>query len=138
VSALLRGDGVGPLELDAAAGRVLAAVRGTLEDATGRWLLGRRVDARSEYALRTAAGESVRLDRVFRAGTEPLSEGDECLWVIDYKTGSHGSAGLEPWLAEEQEKYRGQMETYARALGQSGVRVGLWFPIVRRLVWWIV
>jgi len=105
-------------------------------------VLGAHEGASSEYAL-TAWGErrsSVRLDRVFRAGETPLADGDNCLWIIDYKTTTHGRGGVEEFLAEERVKYGPQMLAYARMM-QSEVergrlRVGLYYPMLQRLVWW--
>jgi ATP-dependent exoDNAse (exonuclease V) beta subunit len=123
--------------------RVQNALRDTLKDAQGLWLLSAHEGAASEYAL-TAWGDrrsSVRLDRVFRAGEAPLAVGDDCLWIIGYKTTTHGSAGVEEFLAKERLKYEPQMRTYAQMM-QSEVkpgrlRVGLYYPMLPRLVWWI-
>ena len=138
--AVLRGDGLAPGPVETLAGRVLLAVTTTLRDPVGRWLLGARVDARSEYALHTAdeGWSRVRMDRVFRAGATPEAAGAECLWIVDYKTGSHGAEGVDAFLDRERAKYAEQMERYARAIGDVEVRVGLWYPMVGRLVWWVV
>ena len=140
IAAVLRGDGLLPAVVERLAGRVVAALTNTLREPVGQWLLGARVDARSEYALTlwNERWSRVRIDRVFRAGVMPAAEGAECLWVVDYKTGSHGAERVEVFLESERAKYAGQMETYARALGPEEVRVGLWYPMVGRLVWWIV
>jgi hypothetical protein len=48
---------------------------------------------------------------------------------------------VEEFLAEEQAKYGAQMETYARMMqdrAQDGsLRVGLYYPMLARLVWWV-
>ncbi len=49
--------------------------------------------------------------------------------------------GADRWrtyLQEEREKYAGQMEGYARAFPGEEVRVGLWYPMLGRLEWWVV
>ena len=137
IAAVLRMDGLAPAVVERQAGRVVLALTNTLRQPVGRWLLGTRVEARSEYALRLAGGSQVRMDRVFRAGAVPEREGSEYLWIIDYKTGSHGAEGVDVFLERERVKYAAQMGAYARASGETGVRVGLWFPMVGRLVWWI-
>jgi hypothetical protein len=76
----------------------------------------------------------VRLDRVFRAGAAPLSEGSGCLWIVDYKTTTHGAEGVEEFLAKERIKYAPQMEAYARVM--KGARVGLYYPMLPRFIWW--
>ncbi len=147
IAAVLRGEGLGPDAVDRLSAQVRTALRNALQDAEGLWVLGGHGWARSEYAL-TAWGEkrsSVRLDRVFRAGEEPLAGGEGCLWIVDYKAAAHGRAGVEEFLAEERVKYGAQMETYARVVrgetraevGAGGLRVGLYYPMLARLVWWV-
>lgn len=139
VSAVLRGDGLRPAEVETNARRVLAAVATTLREPVGTWLLGAREEARTEYGLTVwdERANRVRMDRVFRAGASPQADGHEYLWIVDYKTGSHGSEGVEAFLEAERAKYAGQMERYARALGGRDIRLGLWYPMIGRLVWWI-
>jgi len=138
-AAMLRGDGLPPAMVEALAGRVVVALSNTLKDATGRWIVGAGVDARSEYALTVVAERSrkVRMDRVFWAGASPGAQGSECFWIVDYKTGSHGAEGVDAFLEREHARYLGQMEDYARARGMTQVRVGLWYPMLGRLIWWI-
>ncbi len=83
------------------ASRVKSALENMLRDPHGLWVLGARQDGASEFALTSweERRSSVRLDRVFRAGREPLVEGDECLWIVDYKTTTHGLEGVEAFLA---------------------------------------
>ncbi len=126
--ALLAESGVGP---DALAGQTeesLAAVRETLEDPRGRWILAEHHPwARSEYRLSGRIdGELVQgvVDRCFLddAGT---------LWIVDFKAGRHEGAGLEAFLDREQERYRAQLERYAALAGpdhDGPVRLGLYFP----------
>ncbi len=113
-----------------------------LKDPVGRWILKVHEDATSELALTSweERRSGVRLDRVFWAGDEPLSEGRDYLWIVDYKTATHGREGMEEFLAEERAKYEAQMNAYAqmmkdRAL-EGRLRVGLYYPMLTRLVWW--
>ena len=139
VAAVLRADGLRPADVEANARRVIAALSTTLREPVGLWLLEARADARSEYALTVfnEGWQRVRMDRVFRAGASPGEAGDGFLWIVDYKTGSHGSGSLETYLQEERGKYVGQMEGYARAFPGEEVRVGLWYPMLGRLEWWV-
>jgi ATP-dependent exoDNAse (exonuclease V) beta subunit len=114
----------------AAADRVQEAVRRTLADERGRWLLkSEHRDAQSELAL-TGIVEgrivSVVIDRSFvdAAGER---------WIVDYKTSSHEGAGRDEFLDRERERYRGQLERYAllmRGLGSEPIRLGLYFPLL--------
>jgi ATP-dependent helicase/nuclease subunit A len=142
-SALLRADGLAPAVVERLAQRVIDAVATMLADPDGRWILGvdtPLVEARSEVALMVWEEDwtSVRLDRVFRAGATPREAGSECLWIVDYKTTTHGAGGADAFLEEERAKYRPQLEAYARTIGGSNgeVRLGLYYPLLGRLDWW--
>jgi ATP-dependent helicase/nuclease subunit A len=118
---------------------VLEGLTNTLSDREGAWVLGARDGGVSEFALTSwrERRSSVRLDRMFRAGDEPVAAGTECLWIVDYKTTTHGSAGIEEFLAGEKEKYGPQLEAYARMMrGGDRIRVALYYPMLPRLVWW--
>jgi ATP-dependent exoDNAse (exonuclease V) beta subunit len=114
----------------AAVRRVAAAVRRTIEDERGRWLIDpRHLSSDSELALTGRVdGEivSVVVDRTFvdEHGTR---------WIVDYKTSSHEGAGLDAFLDSEQARYRPQLERYAallRHLGPEPIRFGLYFPLL--------
>jgi ATP-dependent helicase/nuclease subunit A len=142
IAAILRGEGLPQVSAKKLALRVQSALRDTLHDPEGLWVLGTHEGAASEYALTAWQDKrsSVRLDRVFRAAEQPLSAGDDCLWIVDYKTTTHGSKGVEEFLAEERAKYEPQMLAYAqmmRSKSQPGkLRVGLYYPMLPKLVWW--
>ncbi len=114
----------------AAVRRVAAAVRRTIDDERGRWLIDPRHEyAQSELALTGRVdGEvvSVVIDRTFvdEHGTR---------WIVDYKTSSHEGASLDTFLDSEQARYRPQLERYAalmRHLGHEPIRLGLYFPLL--------
>jgi ATP-dependent exoDNAse (exonuclease V) beta subunit len=114
----------------AAVERVVTAVRRTLDDERGRWLLApHHASAANELALTGRIdGEivSVIIDRTFvdESGTR---------WIVDYKTSSHEGADLEGFLSSEEERYRPQLERYAalmRRIGSEPVKLGLYFPLL--------
>ncbi|MEO6981724.1 MAG: 3'-5' exonuclease, partial [Edaphobacter sp.] len=142
IAAVLRGDGVPPASLERRVAQVKTALTNALQDAEGLWILAALDEAASEYALTswTESRRSVRLDRVFRAGPEPLATGRECIWIVDYKTTTHGREGVDAFLEGERAKYGPQMEAYARMM-QAGeptreIRVGLYYPMLPKLIWW--
>jgi ATP-dependent exoDNAse (exonuclease V) beta subunit len=141
ISAVLRSDGVAIASVERLTSRVIVALENTLRDAEGRWILEARADASTEFALTSwvEARRSLRLDRIFRAGTTPLFAGDNCLWIVDYKTSTHGREGVEEFLASEREKYEPQMAAYARMMRETAenIRVGLYYPMLARLAWWV-
>ena len=66
-----------------------------------------------------------------------MAEGSDCLWIVDYKTTAHQGEGVDEFLAKERAKYSAQMEAYARVMKVAEVRVGLYYPMLPRLVWWV-
>jgi ATP-dependent helicase/nuclease subunit A len=125
---LLHEAGLGPAELDAALARCSAALQRTLADARGRWLLDSgHTHSASELRI------SGRLDGRLVDGIVDRSFVDESgvLWIVDYKAGRHEGAELEAFLDREQERYRAQLERYARLLATrhaGPIRMGLYFP----------
>jgi hypothetical protein len=138
----LRAEGLPPASVQRLQPLVRTALENTLRDTQGLWILATHEEAASEYAwvAMEEAFRSVRLDRIFRAGREPGAQGDECVWIVDYKTASHGSVGMERFLEAEQRKYGPQMETYARMMREASdtaeIRLGLYYPLLSKLVWW--
>jgi ATP-dependent exoDNAse (exonuclease V) beta subunit len=109
---------------------ILTALRRTLADERGRWILSSaHREAYSEWELSGVSGgrlRSAKIDRSFvdESGTR---------WVIDYKTSSHEGGDLAGFLAQEVERYRPQLEGYvglAQALGPEPVRAALYFPLL--------
>jgi ATP-dependent exoDNAse (exonuclease V) beta subunit len=105
---------------------VATALKNAISDERGRWVLGPHPEARSEHRIRvTGAGgaNTYIVDRIFRT-----AEGVR--WIVDYKTSRHEGADREPFLDREQERYRSQLEAYARAIAQGGATLGLYFPLL--------
>jgi ATP-dependent helicase/nuclease subunit A len=126
--------GVDRADLPVAAERVVAALVAALEDPQGRWLLARHDEARSELrvTVRSELGlEHLRLDRTFVA--------DGARWIVDFKTGEHEGGDVEAFLASEVERYRPQLERYARALAAFDprpIKIALYFPLLKALRAW--
>ncbi len=143
ISALLRSAGISPRELTRLTREVESALTNTLLDPTGLWILHPCPAAATEFSRNLwheGQPQTVRVDRIFLAGPEPLSEGTDCLWLVDYKTTTHGRANLPKFLEDQRQQYAAQLETYARAFhGHAGTtltRVALYFPLLRELVSW--
>jgi ATP-dependent exoDNAse (exonuclease V) beta subunit len=125
----LAAEGVDPGTLDAATRNVLDAIGAVSRDPRGRWLFDpAHEEAVSEWPLAaTEDGDVVHvtLDRSFIA--------DGVRWIVDFKTGRHEGGGVEAFLAREVERYRGQLERYARvvrALDARPIRLALYYPLV--------
>jgi ATP-dependent helicase/nuclease subunit A len=111
----------GVKDSELAAGLVATALKNTLADERGRWLLGPHPEAKSEYRVRTA-GQTHVIDRMFR-------EPDGTRWVVDYKTGRNEGADVERFLDRERERYAAQLKRYREVLKDA--RTGLYFPMHR-------
>jgi ATP-dependent exoDNAse (exonuclease V) beta subunit len=143
--AMLRANGLPRAEAEPKSAEVVRALQSVLKDPTGRWIMGARAGARTEIAWSSWADDevvrSLRSDRIFRAGATPCSTEDTHLWIVDYKTATHGLSGLDAFLAAEKEKYRQQLEAYAavtrKVEGETRpIRLALYYPLLSRLVWW--
>jgi len=126
----LREAGVAEAQHATILARVEQALAGVARHDRGRWLL--ESPGHAELALSAAVdGEiaSVRIDRV------RIDAGEH--WVVDYKTSTHEGGNLDGFLAAEVDRYRGQLDRYARIYATwSGVapRCALYFPMLERFV----
>ena len=126
----LAGEGVDEGGLDRAATEVRTVLANVLADPRGRWLFAQgHDDARSEWALAGIDGEGIAhviLDRTFVDGG--------VRWIVDFKTGGHEGADVAAFLDREGERYREQLERYARfvsSLDQRPIMLGLYHPLLR-------
>jgi len=147
IAAALRSEGLQPAMVERLAQRVVHALAATLKDPHGLWLLSPHEGAATEFALTAWSAQrgTIRIDRIFRAGPEPLATGADHLWIVDYKTATHGPDGLEAFLAAERVNYAPQLEAYADVLqqrdarqteGGPAIRLALYYPMLAKLVWW--
>lgn len=123
--------GVPADRLDAATARVVQALLGVHGDPRGQWILksGYSDDFREHALSGFRQGNAMRVvfDRSF-------IDDSGIRWIIDYKTSQHLGSGVEQFLDREVDRYRAQLERYARLarrLGSQPVRVGLYFPLMR-------
>jgi len=122
----LERQGVPHRDLKVSVELVTTALKNAISDERGRWVLGPHPEARSEHRIRVtgAAGASTYVvDRIFRT-----AEGVR--WIVDYKTSRHEGADREAFLDSERERYRAQLEAYARALASGEAALGLYFPLL--------
>jgi ATP-dependent helicase/nuclease subunit A len=142
--ALVRGEGLPPQETDSVAQSALLALQNAMADPTGLWILNSHPEAQTESSwtgVIDGAPRTLRIDYSFRAGAEPLSEGADFLWIVDYKTATHGISGVEAFLDAEKQQYAEQLESYAKIMrlaqgNELRMCLGLYYPFLRRLVWW--
>ena len=87
-------------------------------------------EGRSELALTAmldGVAHSLRIDRTF-------VDEKGVRWIVDWKTSVHEGGDREAFLDRELERYRPQLERYARALQllepDRPLRVGLYYPLL--------
>lgn len=140
IATVLRANGLSASDIARQTAGVFEALTRTLNDPQGRWLLSPHPEAESEAALITWAEKraSLRLDRTFQAGAQPLEPGSDFLWIIDYKTSTHRGADLATFLSEHRLLYAPQLEFYAQQMqtGDRPVRLAIYYPRLAQLDWW--
>jgi hypothetical protein len=146
IAAQVRATGVNQLQAARIAAQALELALDASQDAIGAWILSPHLSADSEAGWAGVSGglrtvRTVRVDRVFQAGSSPCAEGEDCWWIIDYKT-AHADS-LDPARAklEFHALFAPQVEAYAQLLrNQRGaatpVCAGLYYPRLLLLDWW--
>jgi ATP-dependent exoDNAse (exonuclease V) beta subunit len=127
--AVLANLGVAAGDLKWAADRVEAGLLRTLRDPRGLWVLENHSEAATELPIAgwvDGALYEAAIDRTFidEAGIR---------WIIDYKTSDPAGEDIDNFLEAEKERYREQLERYARLMAQREdrpIRLGLYFPLV--------
>jgi ATP-dependent exoDNAse (exonuclease V) beta subunit len=127
---MLREAGVAAAALDASRQKVCSALQTTAASEEGQWALSAHLESACEYPVTVCHnGQTERLiiDRTFVAA-------DGVRWIVDYKTSSHEGGGLDGFLANELERYAGQLVGYCNAMQSlepdREVRAGLYFPLL--------
>ncbi|MFK7856100.1 MAG: UvrD-helicase domain-containing protein [Granulosicoccus sp.] len=144
----LKNLGIHQQKLEKAVATVLKAVRNTLDDERGRWILQAHAQARSEWALSVSAqnGELKTADEVSGSEALQLTQVEKVVidrtfvdetgvrWIVDFKTGDHAGGQAEKFLDSEQERYADQLNRYAdimRRIDDRPIKVGLYFPMLK-------
>ncbi len=115
--------GVPPADLERSSDLVATALKNTLSDDRGRWILSPYPFARTEYRMRVASPSGARLvvmDRVFKDGDQT--------WIVDYKTSRHEGTAIDAFLDRERDRYEAQLRAYGDLL--VGSAQGLYFPLL--------
>ncbi len=131
----LRMLGVHKPHLDQSVNRVKQALVKIMEDSTGLWILQEHNESSSEHIinfLHNNVLQQLRIDRTFidEHGTR---------WIIDYKTSSHEGGSKDEFLESELNRYKGQLELYAKAyskMDNTNIKVGLYFPLLQAFQSW--
>ncbi len=146
IIAQLRSAGIPLTQAESIAQHAFELALAATQEPLGQWVLSPHPDAASEASwsgVIAGAVHTVRVDRVFRGGLVPLSEGRDAWWIVDYKT-AHAD-GLDPAeaLPELRRSFAPQLEAYAAILrqlhgAQTPLRAALYYPRMALLDWWEV
>jgi ATP-dependent exoDNAse (exonuclease V) beta subunit len=144
IAAQVRASGVDPTQAGSIAAQAIAIALDASRDPNCQWILSSHPGALSEVrwtGILNGALTSVRVDRVFRAGLNPQSEGNEAWWIVDYKT-AHAE-NLDPAAAALQLRplFTPQLEAYAEVLRNlhgpnTQIRAALYYPRMLLFDWW--
>jgi ATP-dependent exoDNAse (exonuclease V) beta subunit len=144
IAAQVRAVGVNQTQSSQIASEAFQLALKASHDPIGSWILSPHAGAASEATWAgVVAGDlrSVRVDRVFRAGPSPGAKGEDCWWIIDYKTTHAGNLDPAQALPRLRELFAPQLEAYAGILrnlhgGDAHLFAGLYYPRMALLDWW--
>jgi ATP-dependent exoDNAse (exonuclease V) beta subunit len=144
IAAQLRAPGLDPIQAGKIAAQALAQALSASQDLIGAWILSPHAQADSEIrwtSLHRGQLRTVQVDRLFRAGSQPQSEGVDHWWIIDYKTAHAGNLDPAAALPELRETFAPQLEAYAEVLRklhgkEARIRAGLYYPRMSQFDWW--
>jgi ATP-dependent exoDNAse (exonuclease V) beta subunit len=143
ITAGIRASGVDRRKSSSIAAEALQLALNASHSPQGQWILSPHADAASEvrWAGIVSGGlRTVRVDRVFRAGLEPASEGEQVWWIIDYKT-AHADDDAAAAVPALRKLFAPQVEAYGQILRNlhgpnATLRAGLYYPRMLVLDWW--
>ncbi len=146
IQAQIRATGLTQSETKPIAAQALDISQKAMKDQVGQWILSPHAEAASEAAwtgIVADALRSIRVDRVFGAGLEPLSNGEDAWWIIDFKTAHAEDLDPSVALSALRTLFAPQLEAYAvilRSLYREAkpIRAGLYYPRMSLFDWWAV
>jgi ATP-dependent exoDNAse (exonuclease V) beta subunit len=144
VAAQVRAFGVDQSQAARIAAQAIQLALNASRDPIGSWILSPHRNAASEAGWAgVVAGDvrAVRVDRVFQAGPTPGSEGDDCWWIIDYKTAHAENIDPAKALPMLHSLFAPQVEAYGEVLRKlhgtdARILAGLYYPRMALLDWW--
>jgi ATP-dependent exoDNAse (exonuclease V) beta subunit len=144
IAARVRALGIDQAQAAMVAAEALRLALNASNDPTAQWILFPHAGADSEVrwaGVISGSISTVRVDRVFRAGLMPQSDGEQAWWIIDYKAAHVDMSDPATALPTLRALFAPQLETYARFLrnlhGRDAViRAGLYYPRMLLFDWW--
>ncbi len=144
ITAQIRASGIPHMQADSVAADALHLALQAIQDAHGQWILSPHPGAASEASWTGVLDgklRTVRIDRIFRAGRDPLSEYEQSWWIIDFKTAHEDALDPAEALPRLRRLFAPQLEAYAavlRSLHGTGasIRAALYYPRMALFDWW--
>jgi hypothetical protein len=144
IASEIRAFGLERRQADEFSRRALTIVGEASRDPVCRWILAPHAEAASEarfVGVLSGGVRTVQVDRVFRAGAAPRAVGDDCWWIVDYKTAHEDGVEASEFLPRLRDLFAPQLEAYAavlRNLHGSNARIcaGLYYPRLLQFDWW--
>ena len=146
ITASLRSEGMSVSDSNKIASKAFESAFDASRDLFGQWVLSPHSEAASESnwaGMISGNLRLVRVDRLFRAGLEPLLPGDDALWIIDYKTAYADELDSTVALSRFRETFEPQLKMYAEILrnlhgADLQLRAGLYYPRMALFDWWAI
>jgi ATP-dependent exoDNAse (exonuclease V) beta subunit len=146
IAARLRSLGIDLAQAATLASGALQLALNASDDPTAQWILSPHTGAAAEVRWAGVIGSSVstvRVDRVFRAGLIPQSDGEQAWWIVDYKAAHADVPAPSAALPGLRTLFAPQVETYARILRNlqgrdTIIRAGLYYPRMLLFDWWAI
>jgi ATP-dependent exoDNAse (exonuclease V) beta subunit len=144
IAARMRALGVDPPQAASLAIQALQLALQASNDPIAQWILSPHPDAASEVrwtGIVSGTLINVRVDRIFRAGLTPGTEGHDAWWIVDYKTAHADTEDPAAALPELRRLFAPQLEAYATVLrnlhgADAILRAALYYPRMLQLDWW--
>ncbi len=144
IAAQIRSTGIDATKAASLAAEALRLAIDASNDPTGNWILSPHSEDSSEIRWTgIVAGilRTVQVDRLFRGGPTPLSDGNDAWWIVDYKTAQAGNLDPAMALPKLRAAFAPQLEVYAEVLANmhgkgTPIRAGLYYPRMFLFDWW--
>ncbi|MGA2046411.1 MAG: UvrD-helicase domain-containing protein [Terracidiphilus sp.] len=144
IAAQIRAAGIAPAQAAQIAANALEIALNSSQDPTAQWVLSPHPEAASEVRWSGVVSgmlTNVRVDRLFRAGLTPRSDGADAWWIVDYKTAHADKSDPLGDLPQLRTLFAAQLVTYGRILrnlhgADAVIRAGLYYPRMSLFDWW--
>ena len=144
ILSVVRSAGIAPPQAEKITAQAFEFALASSRDQEGQWILSPHAEAVSESGWAGIVSgnlRQVRVDRLFRAGLQPLQPGDNALWIIDYKTAHVDRPEPAKVLPAFRAAFEPQLKLYAAVLrnlhgAEMPLRAGLYYPRMTLFDWW--